>query len=301
MSVIRTEGLCKYFKDKKALEELNLEVPKGIIFGYLGPNGAGKTTTIRVLLNLAKPTKGTAYILGEDIRKSRNYLRKVGFLPDVPNFYNFFTAREFLSFIADITGIENPKKRIEETLDLVGLKNEKSRIGTYSRGMKQRLGLAQALLPDPELLILDEPTSSLDPQGRKEVLDLIFSLKGNKTVFFSTHILTDVERICDRIGILKEGRLILEDSIENIKKRYRKRRVLIEVDNLEKFSDKIKETLPLNFLEIKDNSIIIEVSDIQYTLREIPKLIVQNDLVLERLEILEPSLEDVFLEVTSGV
>jgi len=300
MSVIRTEGLCKYFKDKKALENLNLEVPKGVIFGYLGPNGAGKTTTIRVLLNLAKPTRGTAYILGEDIRRSRNYLRKVGFLPDVPNFYNFFTTREFLSFIADITGIENPKKRIEETLDLVGLKNEKSRISTYSRGMKQRLGLAQALLPDPELLILDEPTSSLDPQGRKEVLDLIYSLKGYKTVFFSTHILTDVERICDRIGILKEGRLILEDSIENVKKRYWKRRILIEVDNLEKFSYRMKAVLPVKFLEVRNNSIIIEVSDIQYALREIPKLIVQEDLILEKLEILEPSLEDVFLEVTIG-
>lgn len=300
MNIIKTEGLCKYFKDKKALDNLNLEVPKGIIFGYLGPNGAGKTTTIRVFLNLVKPTKGTAYILGEDIRKSRNYLRKVGFLPDVPNFYNFFTAREFLSFIADITDIENPKKRIEEILELVGLKNEKGRIGTYSRGMKQRLGLAQALLPDPELLILDEPTSSLDPQGRKEVLDLIRSLKDNKTIFFSTHILTDVERICDRIGILKEGRLLLEDDIENIKKRYRRRRILIEVDDLKRFSERIKETLKLNSIEVKNNSIIIEVLEIYNTLKEIPQIIVQENLLLEKLEILEPSLEDIFLEVTSA-
>lgn len=301
MSIIRTEGLCKYFGDKKALDNLNLEIPKGIIFGYLGPNGAGKTTTIRVLLNLAKPTKGTAYVLGEDIRKSRNYLKKVGFLPDVPNFYNFFTAKEFLSFIADITDIENPKRRIEEILELVGLRNEKSRIGTYSRGMKQRLGLAQALLPDPEVLILDEPTSSLDPQGRKEVLDLIRSLKDKKTVFFSTHILTDVERICDRIGILKEGILLLEDSIENIKKRYWKRRILIEVDDLRKFLERVREILNPNSIEVKNNSIIIEVSDIQRTLKEIPQIIVQEGLLLEKLEILEPSLEDIFLEVTSVV
>lgn len=301
MSAIVTEGLTKYFKDKKALDNLNLVVPKGVIFGYLGPNGAGKTTTIRLFLNLAKPTRGTAYILGENIRKTRNYLRKVGFLPDVPNFYNFFTAREFLTFIADITDIKNPKKRIEEILEVVGLRNEKRKIGTYSRGMKQRLGLAQALLPDPEILILDEPTSSLDPQGRKEVLDLIYSLKGDKTVFFSTHILTDVERICDRIGILREGRLLLEDSIENIKRQYWKRRILVEVDDLEKFSNRVKETLPINFLEIKNNSMIIEVTDIQYALKEIPKLIVQEDLLLRRLEILEPSLEDIFLEVTNGI
>jgi len=302
MTVIKTEGLCKYFRDKKALEDLNLEISKGVIFGYLGPNGAGKTTTIRVLLNLAKPTRGTAYILGEDIRRSRNYLRKIGFLPDVPNFYNFFTAREFLSFIGDITGIEDPKRKIEEVLELVGLRNERGKIGTYSRGMKQRLGIAQALLSDPEILILDEPTSSLDPQGRKEVLDLIYSLKGEKTVFFSTHILTDVERICDRIGILKEGRLILEDSIENIKRRYWKRRILIEVDNLERLLKRLKEDLKPVSLEVRDNnSIILEVNDTSSALRDIPRIIVQEDLILERLELLEPSLEDIFLEVTNGI
>ena len=302
MTVIKTEGLCKYFRDKKALEDLNLEISKGVIFGYLGPNGAGKTTTIRVLLNLAKPTRGTAYILGEDIRRSRNYLRKIGFLPDVPNFYNFFTAREFLSFIGDITGIEDPKRKIEEVLELVGLRNERGKIGTYSRGMKQRLGIAQALLSDPEILILDEPTSSLDPQGRKEVLDLIYSLKGEKTVFFSTHILTDVERICDRIGILKEGRLILEDSIENIKRRYWKRRILIEVDNLERLLRRLKEDLKPVSLEVRDNnSIILEVNDTSSALRDIPRIIVQEDLILERLELLEPSLEDIFLEVTNGI
>jgi ABC-2 type transport system ATP-binding protein len=302
MTVIKTEGLCKYFRDKKALEDLNLEISKGVIFGYLGPNGAGKTTTIRVLLNLAKPTRGTAYILGEDIRRSRNYLRKIGFLPDVPNFYNFFTAREFLSFIGDITGIEDPKRKIEEVLELVGLRNERGKIGTYSRGMKQRLGIAQALLSDPEILILDEPTSSLDPQGRKEVLDLIYSLKGEKTVFFSTHILTDVERICDRIGILKEGRLILEDSIENIKRRYWKRRILIEVDNLGRLLKRLKEDLKPVSLEVRDNnSIILEVNDTSSALRDIPRIIVQEDLILERLELLEPSLEDIFLEVTNGI
>jgi len=302
MTVIKTEGLCKYFRDKKALEDLNLEISKGVIFGYLGPNGAGKTTTIRVLLNLAKPTRGTAYILGEDIRRSRNYLRKIGFLPDVPNFYNFFTAREFLSFIGDITGIEDPKRKIEEVLELVGLRNERGKIGTYSRGMKQRLGIAQALLSDPEILILDEPTSSLDPQGRKEVLDLIYSLKGEKTVFFSTHILTDVERICDRIGILKEGRLILEDSIENIKRRYWKRRILIEVDNLGRLLKRLKEDLKPVSLEVRDNnSIILEVNDTSSALRDMPRIIVQEDLILERLELLEPSLEDIFLEVTNGI
>lgn len=299
MSVIRTEGLCKYFGDKRALQDLDLNVPEGVIFGYLGPNGAGKTTTIRILLNLAKPTRGTAYVLGEDIRKSRRYLKKVGFLPDVPNFYNFFTAREFLSFMADISEIENPKGRIEEILELVGLKNEKGKIGGYSRGMKQRLGLAQALLPDPKLIILDEPTSSLDPQGRKEILDLIRSFKGDKTVFFSTHILSDAERICDRIAILKEGRLVIEDTLENIKKRYSTHRILIETSNTERLIERIKGLVQIKSVERRNNGIVLEVSDIFPIQMYIPKIIVEEKLLLERWEVLEPTLEDIFLEVTN--
>ncbi|HHV80121.1 MAG: ABC transporter ATP-binding protein [Dictyoglomi bacterium] len=300
MTVIKTEGLSKYFGKKKALEDLNLEVPEGIIFGYLGPNGAGKTTTIRLLLNLARPTSGTAYVLGEDIRNGRSYLKKVGFLPDVPNFYNFFTAREFLSFIADISGIDNPEKKIGKILELIGLKNEKGRIGGYSRGMRQRLGLAQALLPDPELLILDEPTSSLDPQGRKEILDLICSFKGKKTVFFSTHILSDVERICDRIGILKEGRLLIEDNIEDIKKRYTRHRILIEVDDTEKLIEKVNGLSQIKSIERRNNNgLVLEVSDILPVQIDIPKIIVEENLILKKWEILEPSLEDIFLEVTN--
>jgi len=237
MLAIKTEGLSKCFNAKKAVDDLNLEVPEGVIFGYLGPNGAGKTTTIRLLLSLAKPTKGNAYILGENIRETRSYLSKIGFLPEAPSFYNFFTAREFLHFIADISGMTKPDQKIEEVLETVGLQKERKRIGTYSRGMKQRLGIAQAILSDPPLLILDEPTSSLDPEGRKEMLDLIASFKGRKTVFFSTHILSDVERICDMVGIIKEGRLILSDSIENVKKSYSKRTLLIEVDKPEKLME----------------------------------------------------------------
>ncbi|HOP56112.1 MAG TPA: ABC transporter ATP-binding protein [bacterium] len=300
MAIIKTEGLSKYFGKKKALENLNLEVPEGIIFGYLGPNGAGKTTTIRLLLNLARPTGGTAYVLGEDIKNSRSYLKRVGFLPDVPNFYNFFTAREFLSFIADISGIDNPGEKTEEVLELIGLKNERGRIGGYSRGMKQRLGLAQALLPDPELLILDEPTSSLDPQGRKEILDLICSFKGKKTVFFSTHILSDVERICDRIGILKEGRLLIEDNIEDIKKRYTRHRILIEVDDTEKLIEKVNGLSQIKSIERRNNNgLVLEVSDILPVQIDIPKIIVEENLILKKWEILEPSLEDIFLEVTN--
>lgn len=298
MNIIETYNLCKYFKDKKAVDNLNLEVPQGVIFGYLGPNGAGKTTTIRLLLNLAKPTKGYAIVLGEDITKSKKYLRKIGFLPDVPNFYNYFTPREYLEFFAELLNVN--KKRIDEVLEIVNLKNEKRRIGTFSRGMKQRLGIAQALLHNPPFLILDEPTSALDPQGRREVLDLILSLKGEKTIFFSTHILSDVERVCDRVGILKEGRLLLNDTIENLKKRYSHRTLYIEVDNPQELFSKLKEIQWIESLSfLNKNGILIKVKDMLISQREIPKIISQVNLSLFKFEFLEPSLEDIFLEVIS--
>jgi ABC-2 type transport system ATP-binding protein len=298
MLAIKTEGLSKYFNAKKAVDDLNLEVPEGVIFGYLGPNGAGKTTTIRLLLSLAKPTKGNAYILGENIRETRSYLSKIGFLPEVPSFYNFFNAREFLHFIADISGMTKPDQKIEEVLETVDLQKERKRIGTYSRGMKQRLGIAQAMLSDPPLLILDEPTSSLDPEGRKETLDLITSFKGRKTVFFSTHILGDVERICDMVGIIKEGRLMLSDSIENIKKSHSKRTLLIEVDKPKKLMEILQY---LNWVEsmssLNNNGIMLEVKDLPTAQKELPQIITKEKILLNKWELMEPTLEDIFLKV----
>lgn len=298
MNVIETYNLCKYYPNKKALDDLNLEVPEGVIFGYLGPNGAGKTTTIRVLLNLAKPTKGSAVILGEDITKSRKYLRWISYLPDVPNFYNYFTAKEYLVTLCEIIGVD--KKRVDEVLEMVDLKNEKKRIGTFSRGMKQRLGVAQALLPNPKLLILDEPTSSLDPQGRKEILDLIVSFRGEKTVFFSTHILADVERVCDRVGILKDGRLLLNDTLGNIKKKFSRRIIRLEVDNPLRIVEQIRrEDFVEEVLEENQNSLILKVRDLEMAQRRIPEIIVKEGLSLMHFEVLEPTLEDIFFEVIS--
>ena len=298
MLAIKTEGLSKYFNDKKAVDDLNLEVPEGVIFGYLGPNGAGKTTTIRLLLSLAKATKGNAYILGENIRETRSYLSKIGFLPEVPSFYNFFNAREFLHFIADISGMTKPSQKIEEVLETVGLQKERKRIGTYSRGMKQRLGIAQAILSDPPLLILDEPTSALDPEGRKETLDLIASFKGRKTVFFSTHILGDVERICDMVGIIKEGRLMLSDSIENIKKGHSKRTLLIEVDKPKKLMEILQYLSWVESVSIlNNNGIMLEVKDLPTAQKELPQIMTKEKILLNKWELMEPTLEDIFLEV----
>lgn len=301
MIAIKTEGLSKYFNSKKAIDDLNLEVPEGVIFGYLGPNGAGKTTTIRLLLNLAKPNKGNAYIFGENIKKTRNYLNKIGFLPEIPSFYNFFNAREFLHFIAEISSIKNPNKKIDETLKTVGLINEKRRIGTYSRGMKQRLGIAQAIFNDPPLLILDEPTSALDPEGRHEMLNLIASFKGRKTVFFSTHILGDAERICDMVGIIKEGKLIVNDSIENIKKNHSKRTLLIDVDMNQKLMKILEHLNWVESISLINNSLIVKTKDLLIAQKELPQIITKEKMLLNKWEVLEPTLEDIFLEVIKNV
>ena len=222
MAAVEIEKLTKKFGAVAAVYNLTLHVPKGTVFGFLGPNGAGKTTTLRILLGLAAPTAGEVRILGKNIREDRSYLRRVGFLPDVPVFYNWMTAREYLRFTGELFGLEPAplSRKIEELLELVGLQKEKKRIGGFSRGMKQRLGLAQALVNDPEIVFLDEPTSALDPIGRKEVLDSINAFKDRVTVFFSSHILADVERVCSRAAIIDRVELVTEGSIAELRQKY---------------------------------------------------------------------------------
>jgi len=218
MLVVRTENLTKEFRESslirrhcvKALDSLNLQVEMGEIFGYLGPNGAGKTTTFKLLLGLIFPTSGTAWVLGKHIREVK-FKREVGFLPEQPYFYDYLTGEEFLDFYAQLFRFDKGtrKQKVRNLLAMVGLEEAGStQLRKFSRGMLQRIGIAQALINDPELVILDEPLSGLDPIGRKEVRDIIFRLKSEgRTVVFSSHVLSDVEAICDRIGILMQGRL----------------------------------------------------------------------------------------------
>jgi ABC-2 type transport system ATP-binding protein len=216
-AILRTEKLCVEYRarglkmeTKPALQELSLSVHAGEIFGFLGPNGAGKTTTINVLLGFIPPTRGTAYLFGFDVRQPIARQR-IGYLPEMTYYYKFLTAEELLRFYARIFGIppREADQRIDRLLKLVELEPVRKRlIKTYSKGMQQRVGLAQALINDPDLLVLDEPTSGLDPLGRMKVREIIQRLKNDgKTVFFSSHELGEVETVCDRVAIINHGQL----------------------------------------------------------------------------------------------
>jgi ABC-2 type transport system ATP-binding protein len=220
-SVIHTQGLSKAYKGVKALERLNLQVPKNSIFGFLGPNGAGKSTTIKMLLGLTRPTAGKAVVFGQDItRGSLAVRRRVGYLAQDPRYYEHMTARQTLRYTARFF-YRGPRDlletRVEEMLELTGLRDKADRaIKGFSGGERQRLGIAQAQVNYPDLLILDEPAASLDPQGRHDVLAVMEMLRKYTTIFYSTHILEDVQRVSDTVAILNQGRLIAEAPIEEL-------------------------------------------------------------------------------------
>ncbi len=224
MSVLRIQNLSKDYqvgwgKTLRALNDLSLEVEEGEIFGFLGPNGAGKTTTIKILLSIIYPTTGKAWLLDKEIGDAL-LLHKIGYMPENPYFYRFLTGEEFLLFYAQLSGMprEDAKKKAERLLEIVNLKHAaKVRISQYSKGMVTRVGLAQALITDPALLLLDEPMSGLDPIGRKEIRNLIYQLKEEKkTIFFCSHILADIEMLCNRIAILNKGDLVKLGTVSEI-------------------------------------------------------------------------------------
>ncbi len=218
-TAVRVEGLVKDFRPglglraKRVLHGVTFRVEAGEIFGFVGPNGAGKTTTLKVLMGLIRATQGSANILGHDVGET-DYRRHVGFLPEAPYFYDYLSGREFLRFYARVCGVSARarEERVNLLLDWVGLAYAgDARLRTYSKGMLQRIGIAQALVHDPQVVFLDEPMSGLDPIGRKEIRDLIRRLKAEgKTVFMNTHILSDVEMLCDRVAIIVKGRIRFE-------------------------------------------------------------------------------------------
>jgi ABC-2 type transport system ATP-binding protein len=301
---VEIRDLSKKFGAATALDRVSFTVPAGSVFGFLGPNGAGKTTLLRILTGLARPTSGTATVLGADLSAVDPTLRRrLGFLPDVPGFYPWMTAAEFLRFAGGLFGLDDAtlNDRVTSLLELAGLAGVRTKVGGFSRGMKQRLGVAQALINAPELLLLDEPTSALDPIGRREVLEMIASLRGRTTVFFSTHILADVERVCDTVAILDRGRVAVSDTVAELKKRATAERLTVEVDgDAASLAGHIAGAPWLHSLTHEGPTLRLTVSDLAAASRAVPMAIAALGLGLRRFESDEVTLEEVFVAIVGG-
>lgn len=299
MEILKIEHLKKRFGDKEVLKGVEMTVPEHSVFGFIGRNGAGKTTTMKTVLGLLKPDEGDIYVAGEKVIYGQTATnRHIGYLPDVPEFYPFMTATEYLNFCGEITGVNKSesRKRSEELLELVGLAGEKHRIQGFSRGMKQRLGIAQALLNRPKLLICDEPTSALDPVGRKEILDILQAVKEQTTVLFSTHILSDVERICTDIAFLNDGVIVEQGTLAEIQGKNRTEEYLLETTR-EEDAKNLLQVFP-NIQELQKNQLSIRGSE--ETLFKVLKYVADNKIPIHKVEHLEPTLESLFLEVVKG-
>jgi ABC-type multidrug transport system ATPase subunit len=299
--VIEVRGLTKKFNKLIAVNNLDLNVYRGDVFGFLGPNGAGKSTTIRMLLSLIKPTTGSIKIFGMSIKHDRAKIySKVGAIVEKPDFYLYLSAYKNLEMLGKMSGADTSKKKIMEMLELVGLANRyKSKVKTYSHGMKQRLGLAQALLHDPELIILDEPTTGLDPQGMKEIRDLILYLskEKNKTIFLSSHILHEVELIASRMIIINKGATQVEGTVEDLLKSD-KVGVSFEVDRIDEALETIKNSSWQNqFKTSVKNEMSFELSKTE--IAELNKFLNEKGFAVSAVVPVR-SLEDYFLKITDG-
>ncbi len=296
MDMLRISGLCKRFGDKVVLDGLELAVPEHSIFGFIGKNGAGKTTTMKAVLGLLRADAGEITVNGEKVVYGQTATnRHIGYLPDVPAFYPFMTAREYLRYCGEISGI--PKAELEarctELLNLVGLDEERHRIKGYSRGMKQRLGIAQALLNRPKLLICDEPTSALDPVGRKEILDILSAVREQTTVLFSTHILSDVERICTDVAFLDGGVIQLQGKLSEIKGKYRREEYLLETCR-EEDARRLAEAFPT--MERREGNQLV-FCEKDGAIFDVMRFVADQRISLVRMEHAEPTLESLFMEV----
>lgn len=301
--MIHTKNLTKEYDGFRAVDNLNLKVEKGQIYGFLGPNGAGKTTTILMLLGILKPTEGEIYIMGEPLSKNPlNIKRRIGVVSEKQYLYKDMTAWEYLNFFADLYGVKNKEKRIDELLSAVNLIDVKDRkLGAFSRGMQQKLGFTRALLHDPDLLLLDEPVSGLDPTGIKQIRDLIEKEnKKGRTVFISSHLLSEVEKLCSKVAIINRGKLLAEDSMDNLRRKLTDF-VQIEVELTEVSKDILDTLRSFDFIkEIhqEKNVLTLKVTTDKDHRADISKAIAQKGGVVLGIKTLGMSLEEAFITIT---
>ena len=297
MDVLAIQNLKKNFGSKEVLCGLDLSVPEHSIFGFIGKNGAGKTTTMKAVLGLLKPDSGEVSVMGEKVQFGQTGTnRHIGYLPDVPEFYSYMTPLEYLKLCGEVSGMNKSDivTRSKELLELVGLGQERHRIKGFSRGMKQRLGIAQALLNRPKLLICDEPTSALDPVGRKEILDILLAAREQTTVLFSTHILSDVERICTEAAFLSDGKIAMQGTIAELRNKRSSDGFIVETEQKEAADTLIKVFSDLKHME--QNVLVFHGSEDQFF--AIMQYIAENRIPVQKIERMEPTLESLFLEVT---
>ncbi len=297
--VLATNSLTKRYGKRVAVEDLSLNVQRGDIFGFLGHNGAGKSTTIRMILGLIRPTSGTAAILGHDIKRNRaKALANIGAIVEAPAFYDNLSGLQNLKILAEMSG-GCSRSRIDEVLRIVGLiGREDDHVRVYSHGMRQRLGIAQALLPGPELIILDEPTDGLDPQGIREVRELILRLRNDLglTIFLSSHLLFEIEQICNRVAILREGVMLYQGAVSDLLDQ--EKTFKLKVDRIDEAVQFLLQVDSLSLERNGDNSIYLRMPD-----DEVPyinEMLIRNGFRVSELSPQRETLEDVFIRLTEG-
>jgi len=304
--MLNVKALSKSYGQTRALRDVTFRVTPGQAFGFLGPNGAGKTTAMNIIAGLIEFDSGNVTIDGMDLRRNRSGLRGVvGYLPESPAFYGYMTAREYLLFIGDVSGLTPAanRSRADELLDTVGLAVAgRRRIGGYSRGMKQRLGMAAAIYNRPRLLLLDEPTSALDPQGRLDVITLIARMRdAGMTVFLSTHILADVERICDSVAIIKSGAIVAADSMDRLRERYIQPVVDVVFDRvLESIPVQITSAPHVDRVTLDGDRMSVFMRDLSLGKRELLHAMANLDADVASYSVRQPSLEDIFVRLVNS-
>lgn len=294
MSALKTIKLKKSYNSNLVLKDLDLNINKGEVYGFIGMNGAGKTTTINLIMSLISKDSGVIKVFDEEVVfEDQKYKQNIGFVPDVPMFPKHMNAYDYLRYTQELFKKAYNKDAIDKLLHFVSLGNNYKKISTYSRGMKQRLAIAQALIHDPELLIMDEPMSALDPKGRNDVLNIIKELKGKKTIFYSTHILDDVEKVCDRVGILHNGELVLEDSITNLQNKFLSDSFKVKTkDDFHNIDKALYKEI-----EIIEDGFIIALHT-EYKSTDLMKELIKLDVNVEELKQVTKSIEDIFIEET---
>jgi ABC-2 type transport system ATP-binding protein len=309
MDAIRASRLVKRYERGRvlALNGLDLAVSEGSVFGFLGPNGAGKTTAIKILTGLVQPTSGDAWVAGEPVAESSCRLRsQIGYLSQDPHFYSWMTGRELLVFAGRLYGADRAtaRRRALELLELSGLARAATRrIGGYSGGMLQRLGIAQAIVSTPRILFLDEPCASLDPLGRRDVLEFIAHLRGKTTVLMSTHILEDVERVCDTVGIIDRGRMIATAETAELGRRFAPPVVTLVFETpaaATDFASAWKDSAASVPASVEGARVELRAADLAQARASALRLVAAKDLPLTRLETRSASLEDVFVRLVGG-